>query len=149
MSPSLPPSPLRTHLSLLAMTATICLGDTIFPYRQTILFNFPRQLCSNFIVAAHTVSVYILGLYSIYSYIAYRYELSIMQQAEPNGEDVACLPSSPASALNSLTISTIKMCQKIFQFPYTQKGIQGREGKGSVRGTGRRLLLEAYTFQFS
>lgn len=30
-----------------------------------------------------------------------------------------CLASSPASALNSLTISTIKMCQKIFQFPYT------------------------------
>lgn len=22
------------------------------------------------------------------------------------------------------------MCQKIFQFPYTQKGIQGREGEG-------------------
>lgn len=42
---------------------------------------------------------------------------------------LACLPSSPASALNSLTISTIKMCQKIFQFPYTQEGMQEREGE--------------------
>lgn len=64
--------------------------------------------------------------------ITYRYELSIMQWAEPNAKD----DNDVVSCLNSLTISTIKMCQKIFQFP------SGGGGGGGVSHT-------AYTFQFS
>lgn len=59
-----PPLPCPSHLSLLAMTATICLGDTIFPYRQTILFNFPPAMLK--FHCRGTYCVYIPALYSIY-----------------------------------------------------------------------------------
>lgn len=118
------------------------LGDTFFPYRQTILFNFPMVLpapppaqlkFSCRLVAAHKHIPYIYGIYSIYL-IAYRYELSIMLLLLSwakcwRRRHVAHTPRCPLPALNSLTISTIKMCQKIFQFPCAlQRG--GGRGRG-------------------
>lgn len=41
------------------------------------------------------------------------------------------------------------MCQKIFQFPYTQEGMQGREGKGEGMGEGGRQEAAARSLHFS
>lgn len=127
------------------------LGRHHFPISTDNSFQFPPASYAQISLSRHILCLCISLAYIVYTV----YSISIWTVNNAAGWAkwrrhclLACLPSSPASALNSLTISTIKMCQKIFQFPYTQEGMYER-GRGWERGAGRRLLLEAYTFQFS
>lgn len=118
---------------------------TPFSHIDRQFFSISPQLCSNFIVVAHTVCISLL--YIVYTF----YSISIWTVNNAAGWAKwrrRCLPSSPASALNSLTISTIKMCQKIFQFPYTQEGKYGRRGEGEWEGLAGGCCSKLTLFNF-